>query len=151
MARLSIDHPQSSDPQDDLEATVRALRPISSVWKTVVALVSAAMVLGSVSFAVQSFVANTASKDYVDEKVSLIETRVESIEEGVEKLVSAQEESAELDKKRRKLEIYSREYEQALQEFTADKASGQPSGPRPRKTSEHIALELEVMMLEQAR
>ena len=59
----------------------------------------------------------------------------------------------ELKMLKRKLDRFDKEYQEAFQEWTADKAAGsrngqRPNGQRPRKSRDHIELEIKLQELE---
>lgn len=78
-------------------------------------------------------------RDTLDE----VKTSVDSLVESEEKQSDAAEVKAELDKKLRRLGAYRAEYQEALSEYTASKASGKRA-TRPRKTQPHMDLEADL-------
>lgn len=135
-----------------------ALGPVFEVAKWVG---GAAVLVFTAGIAYQQFIDGNATIEDVEarmeERVQPIEIRVEPLERrisevevgmnearaGVQTLVDAEKRSRVLEHKRALLEAYRSEYQEALQEYTADKAAGRRSA-RPRKTEAHIQLEAEL-------
>lgn len=102
--------------------------------------------------AYQKYVGDNATKGDIKkletERVEPLEKHVEDLDSGmqkvstgVESLVETQEKEKEVKKARRILDRHDKQYQESLQEYTADKAAGRRAGPRPQKTPEHIDLE----------
>jgi len=54
----------------------------------------------------------------------------------------------ELKKVKRKLDRYDKQHQEAMAEYTADKAAGRRAGSRPTKDKAHVDLEEELYQLE---
>ena len=134
------------------------------VWWKVLAwifgvLATIATAVFGAGVAYQKYIGGNATKGDIEkleaERVAPLEKRVETLDDGmgkvsrgVESLVKTQDQEKEMKKVKRRLDRHDKQYQEALQEYTADKAARRPAGPRPQKAPEHIDLEEEVAELE---
>lgn len=132
----------------------KKLSPWRKLWAFTAAIGGVAIFIFGAGIAYQQFMGGNATKadiethkhedlEPVQEDVAQIKEDLEPVKEGVKSLVDVQEKEHKVKKLKRQLERHDKEYQEALQEYTADKAAGQRSS-RPRKTAEHIRLEAEV-------
>lgn len=136
----------------------KQLSPWRKVWMFILGLAAAAAFVFGVGVSYQQFMGGNATKGDIEdgikehtetelepvrEDVTQIKQDMEPVKKGVEALVEAQDDERTLKRLKHRLERHDKEYQEALQEYTADKAAGRRAR-RPRKTEAHIALEAEV-------
>ena len=104
--------------------------------------------------AYQQFVSGNATRDDLGtydsdtvqpliKRVEVVESDVATVKSGVTSLVQAEKDRSEIERQKALLDAYRADYQEALSEYTADKAAGRWS-ERPRKDPEHIELEAEL-------
>lgn len=152
----------NGDTDEDLQIAAGIKK--GRVWWKVLAWVFGVltMVVGTVfgaGVAYQQYTEDNATKSDIEklehDRVEPLEKHVEDLDDGMDKvskgvdsLVHTQEQEKEVKKVKRLVDRHDKQYQQALQEYTADKAARRPAGPRPQKTPEHIKLEDQLAELE---
>jgi hypothetical protein len=147
-----------------IEGYERQLKPWRKVWAFIAALGAAAVFVFGIGVSYQQFRGGNATKDDVKKSIDThviqdlvpvqndvqqIKKDLAPIKTGVQALVKEQKATKAVERAKRKLDRYDKEYQEALQEYTADKAAGRSAGARPRKTKDHIDLEATVQELEE--
>jgi uncharacterized protein YoxC len=141
---------------DDYE---EKLSPWTKVWKALAVIAAVAGTIFGAGVAYQKIIGDNATKtdiethvtddlDPVVDEVKAIKTELEPVKTGVESLVKTQNDEREFKKIKRKLDKLDKQHQEALQEYTADKAAGRRTGPRPKKDKPHIDLEEELIEAE---
>lgn len=164
MASIQAERDQAAAGSTHYQATIddyeRKLKPMRKVWRFLAALASIAVLIFGVGVSYQQFMGGNATKSDIDngmkkhedagahpeatEAIERIQADIEPIKAGVESLVVAQEAEHEFKTLQRRLTRHDKEYQEAFQEYTADKAAGKRAGTRPRKTEAHLNLEARV-------
>lgn len=132
------------------------LKVLGWVGGGLVAVVTAVFGAGA---AYQKYLGGNATKDDIKtleiQRIEPLETSVESLETGmaevqtgVASLVETERKEKEMKRTKRKVARYDKQHQEAMQEYTADKASGRRTGPRPSKSEAHIDLEEALVDLE---
>lgn len=125
------------------------------VFGTLATLVTAIFGAG---IAFQNIIHDNATKDDikshvetdlepVKENIKNIEEDLKPVKKGIESLLHSEAKEKELKKAKARLDRFDKEYQEALQEYTADKAAGRRA-TRPRKTKDHLDLEVMVAEME---
>ena len=148
----------------------RKLKPWRKLWALIVGLGVAVAFIFGIGVSYQQFRGGNATKDdvkysidthvqrdlmpvkanvqQIKTDVQQIKTDLMPVKAGVQSWIAEQNAEREIRKAKRKLDRYDKEYQEALQEYTADKAAGRQS-TRPRKSQSHIDLEAYVQDLEE--
>lgn len=85
--------------------------------------------------------------DPLEVRVGVVEEAVTAVKSDVSSIGDLQAADAEYQQIKRKLDRYQRDYDEAMAEYTADRAAGKPA-ERPRKDSAHRDLEDELRAAE---
>lgn len=137
----------------------RKLTPWRKLWAVVAIIGAVCSLVFGAGVTYQQVKGGLATKDDIAEhkKVALdpvikdvetIKTDLEPVKSGVKALVDTQNREREIKQIKSQLERHDKEFQEAMQEYTADKAAGIRSGPRPRKTEVHLKLEADLKALE---
>ena len=130
----------------------KTLSPWGKIWKVLAATGGAAAVIFGIGVGYQKAIGDNATKADLDthvvedlepvkQEIKAFKDQMVPVQTGVQTLVTAQETEQKVKKARRLVERHDRQYEQLLGDYTADKAAGRRTGPKPTKTPEHVKLE----------
>ncbi len=149
--------------QQSFDHYEKTLSPWAKIWKVLGILAGIIALLFGAGVAYQKAIGDNATKTDlktdmekhvaedlvpVKEEVQAFKLEMKPVKIGVASLVATQEKEKTVKKVRRLVERHDRQYEQLLGDYTADKAAGRRTGPKPTKTPEHLKLETELETLE---
>lgn len=161
--QFSLTQDQRRELQRKADVYESQITPRAKVWKAVKwaagVLVGGAVAIFGLGVGYQKAIGNNATKTDIQEhveqdltpvitEVKEIKTELTPVKEGVKSLVEVKANEREFEKAKRKLDRYDKQHQEALQEYTADKAAGRRAGQRPKKDKPHIDLEEQVAELE---
>lgn len=143
-----------------IDSYERRLSPWRKVWAVIAAIGSFCALVFGAGMTYQQIKGGLATKadisehktQYLDPVVKDVETikqDLKPVKDGIDSLVESQERERELKKLKAELERHDKEYNEAMQEYTADKAANVRAGSRPRKTEAHLNLEARVKEMEE--